>query len=189
MHHHDEKTSVADTCRGCNKCVEACPYGVVTLVDRFEPRQEAGFFARILGIARQQRYTPARITADATRCVQCGICGYSCPQGIQVREWACEGRTMDDPRCVSCGLCIQNCPRGTLRFETYPVQPEPRFRADKCDLCKGYANSACVTECPTQAMLRVPVDERLRLLNEDLYIALTVVQTRQHEHGNNKEAD
>ena len=140
MHLHDEKTFVAETCRGCNKCVDACPYGVVVLLER---TQKANLWGRILGKARQpENFTPSHIVTDAARCVQCGICGYSCPVGIQVRNWAREGRVMDDPRCLSCGLCIQNCPRGTLRFEL--EAPKPKMRADKCDLCRGYANSACV---------------------------------------------
>lgn len=175
MHLHDEKTFVTDACRGCNKCVEACPYGVVVLVERDE-WQQVSFWKQILGMARQRTYRPTPIKTDATRCIQCGICGYSCPVDIQVREYAREGRTVDDPRCLSCGLCIQNCPRGTLRFASHPEQPVPHMRADKCDLCRGYADSACVKECPTGAMLRVPVDERLRLLNEDLYIELTARQ-------------
>lgn len=173
MHFHDGKTFVADTCRGCNKCVEACPYGVVVLLERNHSGKD-GFFRKILGIARREpEFTPPRILTDALRCIQCGICGYSCPMGIPVRDWARDGRVMDDPRCIACGLCIQNCPRGTLKFETHPHLPIPKLRADKCDLCRGYRDSACVTECPTKAMLRVPVDERLRFLNEDLYIELT----------------
>jgi ferredoxin len=182
MHFHDGKTFVADTCRGCNKCVEACPYGVVVLLER-DVETKVGFFQKILGLARSEDQPgPARVKSDATRCIQCGICGYSCPVGIQVRDWAREGRTMDDPRCVACGLCIQNCPRGTLKFETYPRIPLPMMRADKCDLCRGYKSSACVTECPTQAMLRLPVTDRLRALNEDLFIELTAAPASRRGH-------
>jgi ferredoxin len=57
-----------------------------------------------------------QVTADASRCVQCGICGYNCPVGIQVREYARRGQHVTDPRCISCGACIEKCPRGTLRW-------------------------------------------------------------------------
>jgi len=65
----------------------------------------------------------AHVTPDATRCVQCGVCGYNCPVGIPVRDYARRGRIVDDPRCVQCGQCIAVCPRGTLRWSTARVNP------------------------------------------------------------------
>ena len=59
-----------------------------------------------------------RVVPDASRCVQCGICGYNCPIGIQVRDYAHRGLPIDDHRCLTCGNCINVCPRGTLRWET-----------------------------------------------------------------------
>ena len=58
-----------------------------------------------------------RVAADGTRCVQCGVCGYNCPMGIPVRDYARQGLTVDHDRCISCGQCINVCPRGTLRWE------------------------------------------------------------------------
>ena len=57
-----------------------------------------------------------QVTADAARCVQCGICGYNCPVGIEVREYARRGQNVTDSRCIACGACIEKCPRGTLRW-------------------------------------------------------------------------
>jgi len=57
-----------------------------------------------------------QVTADATRCVQCGICGHNCPVGIPVREYARRGDIVTDANCISCGACIEKCPRGTLRW-------------------------------------------------------------------------
>ncbi len=55
-------------------------------------------------------------TSDACRCVQCGICVYNCPVGIEVREYARRGENVTDSRCISCGTCIEKCPRGTLKW-------------------------------------------------------------------------
>jgi ferredoxin len=57
-----------------------------------------------------------QVTSDATRCVQCGICGYNCPVGIEVREYARRGENVTDSRCIQCGDCIEKCPRGTLKW-------------------------------------------------------------------------
>lgn len=57
-----------------------------------------------------------QVTSDASRCVQCGICGYSCPVGIEVREYARRGQNVTDSRCIACGECVLRCPRGTLRW-------------------------------------------------------------------------
>lgn len=57
-----------------------------------------------------------QVTADASRCVQCGICAYNCPVGIEVREYARRGQNITDSRCIACGECVAKCPRGTLRW-------------------------------------------------------------------------
>ena len=62
-----------------------------------------------------------RVTADKSRCVQCGVCGFNCPVGIPVRDYARRGLPVDDPGCITCGQCIAVCPRGTLRWETQGI--------------------------------------------------------------------
>lgn len=189
MQLHEGRTFVTEACKGCNKCVEACPYGVVVLMPR-EHEERAGFFTRILNWARGHAL-PTRVeghvASDPTRCVQCGVCGYNCPAGIQVRDYARQGIPVDDPRCVQCGLCIEVCPRGTLRWDIRPQVPTPLFKADKCNLCDGYPESACVKDCPTQALLRVPADERLKELDEALYHELVGQYFEKGKAGNNEE--
>ena len=62
-----------------------------------------------------------KVAADASRWVQCGVCGYNCPVGIDVRSYARRGLIVDDPTCLTCGNCIDVCPRGTLRWETQGI--------------------------------------------------------------------
>jgi len=57
-----------------------------------------------------------QVTADASRCVQCGICGHNCPVGISVRDYARRGENVTDSSCIACGACIEKCPRGTLKW-------------------------------------------------------------------------
>jgi ferredoxin len=131
------------------ECVEACPFGVVALLPN-EHKKKEGFFAKVLGLARSAppKTITGHVASDPIRCVQCGVCGYNCPEGIQVRDYARQGKVVDDPGCTRCGLCIAVCPRGTLRWDIAPQVPAPVFHADKCNLCDGYAESACVKECP-----------------------------------------
>ncbi|MEP7358013.1 MAG: 4Fe-4S dicluster domain-containing protein [Anaerolineales bacterium] len=84
---------------------------------------EPGFLQRLLGVKATPAASPAptpdaHVLPDAARCVQCGVCGYNCPVGIPVRDFARQGRMVDDPRCLQCGQCIAVCPRGTLRWST-----------------------------------------------------------------------
>ena len=61
------------------------------------------------------------------RCVQCGICSYNCPIGIDVRAHALRGIPVNDKHCLTCGECVARCPRGVLSFErTQPLEaPRP----------------------------------------------------------------
>ncbi|RME98997.1 MAG: 4Fe-4S dicluster domain-containing protein [Chloroflexi bacterium] len=56
------------------------------------------------------------VLPDNTRCVQCGICSYNCPIGIDVRQHAWLGKPVKDSHCLTCGECVARCPRGVLSF-------------------------------------------------------------------------
>ena len=84
-----------------------------------------GFLRHLFGAAapvpEAARIGPDKVvTPDGSRCVQCGACSFSCPIGIQVRDFARHGQCVDDPRCVQCGQCVEVCPRGTLRWAPHP---------------------------------------------------------------------
>ena len=83
-------------------------------------RSKPGLFERLFGApAVSPHLAPApdaRVTPDGSRCVQCGVCGYNCPVGIPVRDYARQGKPVDIAECVQCGQCIAVCPRGTLRW-------------------------------------------------------------------------
>lgn len=67
---------------------------------------------------RRQALSGARVVPDAERCVQCGICSYNCPIGIDVRHYAWREEPVNDGRCIACGECVVRCPRGVLHFES-----------------------------------------------------------------------
>lgn len=57
------------------------------------------------------------VAPDPERCVQCGICTYHCPVGIDVRAHAWRNEPVIHSHCLACGECVARCPRGALRFE------------------------------------------------------------------------
>jgi len=66
---------------------------------------------------RRAALEAGQVVPDSTRCVQCGICSYSCPVGIDVRAHAWRNEPVVHSVCLTCGECVARCPRGVLRFE------------------------------------------------------------------------
>jgi Fe-S-cluster-containing hydrogenase component 2 len=66
---------------------------------------------------RRRELSSGHVVPDSYRCVQCGICSYHCPIGIDVRRHAWLGQPVIESHCLTCGECIVRCPRGVLRFE------------------------------------------------------------------------
>jgi Na+-translocating ferredoxin:NAD+ oxidoreductase subunit B len=61
------------------------------------------------------------VVAESGRCVQCGICSYNCPVGIDIRWHSSQNIPIHDSRCLTCGECVLRCPRGALHFEQAPL--------------------------------------------------------------------
>ncbi len=59
----------------------------------------------------------AWVAPEPIRCVQCGVCSFNCPMGIDVRRYVWRGEPVSDGGCLACGECVARCPRGLLRFE------------------------------------------------------------------------
>jgi ferredoxin len=72
-------------------------------------------------LTRHQVLSECQVVPEASRCVQCGICSYNCPIGIDVRAHARQGRPVNSSYCLTCGQCVQRCPRGVLTFERIPL--------------------------------------------------------------------
>jgi ferredoxin len=80
---------------------------------------------------RRQALIEGCVVPDPTRCVQCGICSYSCPIGIDVRRHAWVGLPVKDSHCLTCGECVARCPRGVLQFKrTNLFDPEKKTGGD-----------------------------------------------------------
>jgi len=70
--------------------------------------------------------TSRHVVVEPERCIQCGICSFNCPIGIDVRLHAWTGEVIEDPTCLTCGECIERCPRSVLHFETTELFTEPQ---------------------------------------------------------------
>ncbi len=124
-------------------------------------------------------------------CRQCRVgaeCMEACPEDALV--WNGQGVLIINERCTGCGECVPACPYEAVtrvpnaaqrfdgplwklwdalkqRWGSPLSSPEPvptyPYRADKCDLCHGYDDLACVSACPTGSLRLVPVEELLPL--------------------------
>jgi ferredoxin len=56
------------------------------------------------------------VIPESSRCVQCGVCSYNCPIGIDVRAHVWRDEAVKHSECLTCGECVARCPRGVLRF-------------------------------------------------------------------------
>lgn len=70
---------------------------------------------------RRQLLSNGAVIPDASRCVQCGICSFNCPIGVDVRMHALQGLQVVQSACLTCGECVRRCPRGVLQFGTAPI--------------------------------------------------------------------
>jgi ferredoxin len=70
---------------------------------------------------RRLAMSSGQVVPDPARCVQCGICSFNCPIGIDVRRQVWLGASIKDSHCLTCGECVDRCPRGVLRFEKTDV--------------------------------------------------------------------
>jgi heterodisulfide reductase subunit C len=75
--------------------------------------------------ARYTRLAAELVTPEPGRCVQCGMCSFNCPMGIDVRRHVWRDEPVADGRCLTCGECVKRCPRGLLRFEQIVASGAP----------------------------------------------------------------
>src|SRR5262249_49017350 len=88
-------------------------------------------------------------------------CMIGCPTGAIHREKDGEVNIYDF--CIGCTNCARRCPYDNItmaeRVDAGAIDATGKKKskkiATKCDLCAGYADAACVTNCPTGAVLRV----------------------------------
>jgi|HigsolmetaAR202D_1030399.scaffolds.fasta_scaffold00088_45 cAMP-binding proteins - catabolite gene activator and regulatory subunit of cAMP-dependent protein kinases len=129
--------------------------------------------------------TPIGQLDAVTVCHQCRFgaeCIEACPENALV--WDERGVLIVNDQCTGCGECVEACPYDAVdlfqpkqarrnpllqlldamqqrnSFELIKLEPlntEPR--ANKCDLCHGHNDMACLSACPTGSLRLIPVEE------------------------------
>jgi len=74
----------------------------------------------------------AWVMPEPRRCVQCGVCSFNCPMGIDVRRHVWRVEPVGDSGCLTCGECVKRCPRGLLRFEPIAATQPGRHDGESC---------------------------------------------------------
>ncbi len=70
---------------------------------------------------RRRALSSGHLVSDPIRCIQCGVCSYNCPIGIDIRDHVWHEEPVGDGRCILCGECVARCPRGVLRFVSLQI--------------------------------------------------------------------
>ncbi|QZA89591.1 4Fe-4S dicluster domain-containing protein [Salinarchaeum sp. IM2453] len=105
-------------------------------------------------------------------------CISACPTGAMTRSDNGQVR-IDKDQCIGCAYCVMSCPFGAPQIADDDAQEETDDRfgspeaglADKCTLCEPRLENgdepACVSECPTDALLFGTPTELSSKLRED----------------------
>jgi len=153
-----------NTCVQCGICSWSCAevHGVTRLVRHGDkllfPTAAAGTETR-----------PLLLPSSCQHCTN-PACMQDCPTAAIARSTEGEVYVRED-LCTGCGNCARDCPWDNIVLAPRVGHPKYDSLAVKCDLCRGYAVSACVHNCPTGAIFRItPSDDvaALKLLAPSL---------------------
>jgi Fe-S-cluster-containing dehydrogenase component len=167
-----------DLCVRCGHCAWSCAalHGTSRLVRRGDKVVTS---LPVLGEGPRSLMLP-------NSCQHCKnpACMIDCPSGAIGRDPDGEVWIRAE-LCTGCGNCAKACPWDNIRMADRPVAPvaTPVKRAAlshvypeiavKCDLCRGYDAPACVSTCPTGAILRLDPTRDVAEVAEVLGVAGT----------------
>lgn len=62
-------------------------------------------------------WSALRLSADASRCIDCRKCLKECPMGLDVNGMVRKGE-MENADCILCASCADSCPQGAITYGT-----------------------------------------------------------------------
>ena len=112
---------------------------------------------RVLSLGDKRSHVSVR--SIALLCRQCAepACAEACICGGIVKDKESGVVTFNTDRCVGCWSCTMVCPYGAI------VRIKDSCTTAKCDLCPGSVIPACVSACPTGALVYCEPEEFLEL--------------------------
>ncbi|MEZ4820645.1 MAG: 4Fe-4S dicluster domain-containing protein [Bdellovibrionota bacterium] len=144
------KITQLDLCIACDTCYDAC--------------EERHGFQRLT-----RGYAKFGVLDFAKSCLTCfyPTCIPACPVDSVVYDPVKEEVEILD-NCIGCTSCASACQYGAItmhkvdeedsrfaRFLSGDKKRPPKVIADKCNHCEGYTDMACITNCPTDAIIEV----------------------------------
>jgi len=142
-----------DKCLGCKSCEMACAVEHSDSKDLLNAIQESPAPRARVSVARGAGF------AVPLQCRQCedAPCMEICPTDALRRADASSPIIIDHELCIGCKWCILACPFGVINLD------DERKIITKCDQCfkrlEQGNNPACVTACPTEALIFKPITE------------------------------
>jgi len=120
------------SCLGIGSCIEACPFGAISLVK-------------------------GKIEIDEDICTGCGRCVEACPTGViklvpkgrrfyilcSSKDKGAVVRKFCEHGCIGCNVCMKACEAEAIRLENNLA----RIDYEKCNDC-----GVCAEKCPTKAI-------------------------------------
>lgn len=150
------KITQLDKCIACDTCYDAC--------------EERHGFQRLT-----RGYAKYGVLDFAKSCLTCfyPTCIPACPVDSVVFDPK-SGEVKITDECIGCTSCAQACQYGAItmykadtenphhaRFFSPDKKVKPKFIADKCNHCEGYKDMACISNCPTDAIIEINATDLL----------------------------